>query len=91
MYVIVQHEVKDPAKFWGKAEQTTVVLPSHLKLHHCFPTADGTRAVCVWEADSQRSVEQFFAENDLNEISTNTFFSVENKEGVALPSSRQRA
>jgi hypothetical protein len=90
MYVIVQHEVKDPAKFRGKAEEGSLALPPHLKLHHCFPTADGSRAVCVWEADSVRSVEQFFADNELNQMSSNTFFSVENKEGVALPSSMQR-
>ena len=23
-----------------------------MKLHHTFPTPDGTRAVCIWEADT---------------------------------------
>ena len=90
MYVIVQHDVKNPAQFWPKAQQGIPALPSHLKLHHCFPTGDGSRAVCLWEADSVGTVEQFFQENGLNESSRNTLFGVENKEGVVLPSSLQR-
>jgi hypothetical protein len=90
MYVIVQHLVSNPAKFWNRAEQETLVLPSHLKLHHCFPSDDGTRAVCLWEADSVGSVEQFFVNNGLDQSSSNTFFGVENKEGIALPSLMQR-
>ena len=86
MYVIAQHEVLDPPRFWGRAEETTVILPPHLRLHHCFSSPDGRRAVCVWEADSVHSVEQFFEDNGLTQISRNTFFSAENKDGVALPS-----
>jgi hypothetical protein len=87
MYVIAQHEVKDPQNFWDRAGKEAIALPSHLKLRHCFPTTDGSRAVCLWEADSVRSIEEFFADNGLNENSSNTFFAVENKEGIALPSS----
>jgi hypothetical protein len=89
MYVIVEHEVNDPARFWKQAEQGVNALPSDLKLHHCFPTADGRRAVCLWEADSVRAVEEYFDESGLNQVSDNRFFGVENKEGVALPSSMQ--
>jgi hypothetical protein len=86
MYVIAQHEVRDPRNFWDRAGKEAIALQPNLKLHHCFPNADGSRAVCLWEADSVRSIEEFFADNGLDENSRNTFFVVENREGVALPS-----
>ena len=85
MFVVVQHTVKDPASFWGLAQQGVPNLPPHLKLHHCFPASDGTRAVCVWEADSVQAVKEFFR-GELDRASSNEFYPVENKEGVALPS-----
>ena len=90
MYIVAQHVVSNPVKFWDRADRDTIALPSHLKLHHCFPNADGTRAVCVWEAESVESLERFFANTGLNESSTNTFFPVENKDGIALPASLLR-
>ena len=31
----------DPATFWNSVDPT--MLPAHLRLHHTFPTRDGTR------------------------------------------------
>jgi len=31
-------------------------LPAHLKLHHSFPTPDGSAAICVWEAESSTAL-----------------------------------
>jgi hypothetical protein len=45
MYVMVQHTISEPAVFWNAADPTT--FPAEVKLHHTFPTPDGTRAVCI--------------------------------------------
>nr|MBA3553704.1 hypothetical protein [Gemmatimonadales bacterium] len=50
MYVMVQHTISEPAVFWNAADPTTI--SPNIKLHHTFPTPDGTRAVCIWEAES---------------------------------------
>jgi hypothetical protein len=84
MYVMVQHTISDPATFWNSADPTSN-LPPKLKLHHTFPTVDGTRAVCIWEADSVEAVRDFL-EPLFGKASWNDYFTVENKEGFARPS-----
>ena len=83
MYVIVQHTIADPATFWNSADPTR--LPPGLKLHHTFPTKDGTRAVCLWEGKSVEAVRNFL-EPLIGQVSRNQYFEVENPAGVAFPS-----
>jgi hypothetical protein len=83
MYVVVQHTVSDPSVFWNSTDPNN--LPPELKLHHVFPTADGTRAVCIWEAKSPDAVREFL-EPLLGRVSRNEYFAVENREGVGRPS-----
>jgi len=85
MYVLVQHYVSDPATFWSDVRYALGSLPPHLALHHVFPTADGTHAVCVWEASTLRDVKAFI-EAYVGHVSRNLYFEVENPEGIATPS-----
>jgi hypothetical protein len=84
MYVMVLHSISEPAAFWNAADPRNN-LPPNVKLHHTFPTADGTRAVCIWEADSIDAVRNFL-ESQFGPISRNEYLTVENKEGFARPS-----
>jgi hypothetical protein len=83
MYVLVQHAISEPAAFWNAADPTT--LSSAIKLHHTFPTPDGTRAVCIWEAESVDAVRNVL-EPAIGRVSRNEYFPVENREGFARPS-----
>jgi hypothetical protein len=83
MYVLVQHTISDPALFWNTADPSN--LPPNIKLHHTFPTPDGTRAACIWEADSIDAVRTFL-EPLLGKLSRNEYVAVENKEGIVRPS-----
>ena len=85
MFIVVQHTISNPADFWAGAEQITPKLPPGTKLHHSFPTKDGTRAVCVWEAESVKSLRDFL-EPHISRTSKNEYFQVENKDSVAMPS-----
>jgi hypothetical protein len=85
MFVAVEHEISDPAAFWAKAEEIVPKLPSQVKLHHCFPTKDGSRGICVWEGESVSAVRNYL-EAQVGQFSNNEYFGVENKEGIALPS-----
>lgn len=84
MYVLVQHYVSDPATFWSDVRYALAALPPHLRLHHVFPTSDGTHAVCVWEAASLRDVKAFI-ETYVGHVSRNLYFEVENRDGIATP------
>ena len=83
MYVMVQHTISEPATFWNAADPTS--LSPDVKLHHTFPTADGTRAVCIWEADSVDAVRNVL-EPVIGRVSRNEYFAVENREGFVRPS-----
>jgi hypothetical protein len=85
MYIVVQHSISNPSEFWGGAEQLMPKIPKTFKLHHTFPTKDGTRAVWVWEADSVKSLRDFL-EPQISRASKNEYFQVENKDSVAMPS-----
>jgi hypothetical protein len=83
MYILVQHTISDPAAFWNAADPNT--FSPDVKLHHTFPTPDGTRAVCIWEAASIDAVRNVL-EPLTGRISRNEYIPVENKEGFARPS-----
>ena len=83
MYIMVQHTISEPATFWNAADPTAI--SPKLKLHHTFPTPDGTRAVCIWEANSVDELRDQL-EPMLGRVSRNEYFPVENREGFARPS-----
>lgn len=81
MYVLIQHNISDPDAFFSSAESAISQLPPTVKLHHSFPTPDGTRAVCIWEGRSLDEVRGF-VEPAVGRFSRNEYFEVVNKEGV---------
>ena len=83
MYVVVQHTISEPAAFWNAADPNT--LSPDIKLHHTFPAPDGSRAVCIWEAESVDAVRNVL-EPVIGRVSRNEYFAVENREGFARPS-----
>lgn len=88
MYVLVQHTISDPPAFWNAADPTT--LSPKAKLHHTFPTPDGSRAACIWEADTVEALRNLL-EPVVGKASRNEYFAVENREGFAFPSRVPRA
>jgi hypothetical protein len=80
---MVQHTISEPAAFWNAADPAA--FPPQVKLHHTFPTPDGTLAVCIWEADSIDTVRAIL-EPATGRLSRNEYFPVENREGFARPS-----
>jgi hypothetical protein len=83
MYIMVQHSISEPAAFWNAADPTA--FPPAVKLHHTFPTPDGTRAVCIWETDSVDTLRNIL-EPAIGRVSRNEYFPIENREGYARPS-----
>jgi hypothetical protein len=84
MFIVVQHTISDPSVFWNSGPDRTS-LPKDVKLHHIFPTPDGTRAVCLWEADTIEAVRNVL-EPMIKGLARNEYFQVENREGFARPS-----
>lgn len=84
MYIVVEHEISDPNTFWEKAQSGMADLPPGLKLHQVFPSSEGTKSVCLWEANGVEDVESF-VEEAVGEVSSNTYFTVKDEEAVGLP------
>ena len=82
MYIVVQHTISDPAKFWEVAKQAQ--LPEEVKLHSTFPNTDGSKAVCLWEAKNLETVKNLL-EEAVGQVSTNDYFEVETQNAIGLP------
>ena len=84
MYILVQHAVSDPASVWPRAQQAVPTIPASFKLHHSFPSPDGRKAACIWEAASIESLKAFL-DPMMGTGAQNQYVEVVNKEGIALP------
>ena len=88
MYVVAQHRVTDPAKFWPTdAAQYATMVPPHLKLYQTLAGSDGSQGVCVWEAESVEALRDWLDPFTAG-ASENTYFAAVNKDGVAIPAVR---
>ena len=83
MYVIIQHSINSPAKFWEIVKGVTSV-PAGIKLHSTLPSSDGKKAVCIWQAPSVASVKDL-VEPAVGTLSSNEYFEVNEKDALGLP------
>ncbi len=82
MHVVAIHEISDPTTFWAAAQE--LQLPDGVAIHSTIPNTDGTRAVCVWEADSVDTVRDI-VEREAGHVSTNEYFPVDEEHAMGLP------
>jgi hypothetical protein len=83
MYIVVEHQISNPQKFWEIAQ--AIKLPTGLKIHSTLPNSDGTKAVCLWEGNELNDVKNA-VEGAVGQFSKNEYFSVEAKNAMGLPS-----
>ena len=74
-YIVAIHDISDPERFWGAADPSQE-FPAGIALHSSYPRAGGTRAVCLWEADSADTVRNLI-ESVTGDSSRNEFFEVD--------------
>jgi hypothetical protein len=83
VYVVAIHNIADPQKFWAAVQATAI--PEEIKLHNVLPDNSGSKAVCLWEADTQDTVSTF-VNGVVGHYSNNGFFEVGAANAVGLPS-----
>ncbi|MDJ0707002.1 MAG: hypothetical protein QNJ46_27320 [Leptolyngbyaceae cyanobacterium MO_188.B28] len=81
MYIIIEHEIGN-STFWESIQKTEI--PSNLKLRQSLPNVEGTKAVCLWEADTLDEVRKF-VEATVGEVSNNAYFAVDAESALGLP------
>jgi hypothetical protein len=75
-YIVAIHEISDPERFWGAAGDPSREFPPGIALHTSWPREGGSRAVCLWEADSVGAVRDLI-ESVVGDASNNEFFEVD--------------
>ena len=80
MKVVAIHTISDPEAFFGGQ----LDLPDGTSLPTVAPSEDGTKAVCVWEADSVDSIRNF-VDPATEGIATNEYFQANEQYSMGLP------
>lgn len=61
MYVIVQHEIKDPETAFARGERLikNEDAPAGARGLQFYPSSDGSAVTCLWEADSVDDIQEY--------------------------------
>jgi hypothetical protein len=85
MYITAIHEISNPEKFWEVARSAiSDGFPAGITLHNSLPNATGTRAVCLWEADTVDSVQNL-VDSAVGQYSKNEYFEINADTAMGLP------
>ena len=93
MYVVVQHEIKDPETAFARGEKLKAGdgAPAGARVLQFYPSRDGSAVTCLWEADSVDDVQDF-VDGTLGNSAVNTSYEVlaeqafaERPLGIAAP------
>jgi hypothetical protein len=79
MNIVAIHKISDPARFWAPAD-----LPEGFRVLTALPNEDGTRGICVWEAESLEAVERL-VESAYGDVSQNEFFELDTQHAQGVP------
>lgn len=85
MYIVIQHEIKNPQLFQNCAKEV-FPLPDDLQLHHFLPSADMKKAVCLYEAPSVEKLSNYL-DAKLKPASEQFYFPVLTEHAMGLPDS----
>ncbi len=83
MFIAIEHEIHDAQDFARRAEGA-MPPPTGLHVHQFLPSADGTRATCLYEAASVERVRDF-VDGVLGGSSTQYYFPVAEDHAMGLP------
>jgi hypothetical protein len=84
MYVIVQHQISDPERFFAAAQQGMADLLQGLTLYQVSPARGGRAATCLWEAGSIENLQSFL-EPAVGNVAQNTYYEVDEPNAFGLP------
>jgi hypothetical protein len=73
MFIGAIHTISDPEKFWSIDPSA---IPADVTVLSTFPSQDGSRALCLWEADSVEAVRSL-VDGMAGDAAKNEFFEVD--------------
>jgi len=84
MYVVVQHQIKDPQTAFSRGEKLikNEGAPEGVRGLQFYPSMDGSAITCLWEADSVEAIQEY-VDSTLGETSLNTCYEVDTAQAFA--------
>ncbi len=78
MYVVVQHEIKDPQTAFSRGEKLikNEGAPDGARNLQFYPSTDGSAVTCLWEADSVEAIQEY-VDTTMSDSSLNTCYAVD--------------
>ena len=78
MYVVVQHQIKDPETAFARGEKLmrNDGAPAGARVLQFYPSADAAAVTCLWEADSVDAVQRY-VDDTLGDSSVNACYPVD--------------
>jgi hypothetical protein len=84
VHVIAVHDIQGPEAFGAAVGPAIEKIPPGMTLHSMFPSEDGLRAVCVWEAGSVEDVRSD-VDDAAGDLSRNEYYPVADAQAIGLP------
>jgi hypothetical protein len=84
MYVVVQHQIKDPQTAFARGEKLikNEGAPDGARGLQFYPSTDGSAVTCLWEADSVDAIQEY-VDATLGDSSLNTCYEVDAEQAFA--------
>jgi hypothetical protein len=84
MYVVVQHQIKDPQIAFSRGEKLikNEGAPDGVRGLQFYPSRDGSAVTCLWEADSVEAIQQY-VDSTLGDSSVNACYEVDGEQAFA--------
>jgi hypothetical protein len=84
MYVVVEHDIKDPQAAFARGERLikNEGAPAGVRGLQFYPSRDGSAVVCLWEAPSVETVQQY-VDVTLGDSSENSCWEVDSDHAFA--------
>jgi hypothetical protein len=84
MYVVVQHQIKDPQTAFARGERLVKNegAPAGVRGLQFYPSMDGGAVTCLWEADSVEAIQEY-VDSTLGDSSLNTCYQVDAEQAFA--------
>ena len=95
MHTVIHHTISDTAK-WDQSTQRIMsmiqqqTLPKGMKPLQYLPSVDGSKAVCIWESDSLKSLQEFMDRESAG-AARNDYFEIKAENAIGLPKGEEEA
>lgn len=85
MYILVNHEIKMPAEFWGSAQKYLTTLPEDgvKRIVSIFPSDNMDQCTTIWEADSTESLDRYL-KNKIGKAGKYSYYRINEANAIGL-------